>query len=93
MVEKVVFLKLLPEWCNNYPLAPDKIEIKREILFNYQIDIVDFTTFLLAMLKGWYLTFLIKKTTCFIMRTSKDYSFFCAQSLDKKLGSSLIYFF
>ena len=27
---------------NNYPLAPDEIEIKREILPNYQIKVADF---------------------------------------------------
>ena len=27
---------------NNYPLAPGKIEIKKEIMSNYQIKVVDF---------------------------------------------------
>ena len=27
---------------NNYPLAPDEIEIEREMLPNYQIKIADF---------------------------------------------------
>ena len=30
------------ELCNDYPLAPDKIEIKREMLPNHQIEITDF---------------------------------------------------
>ena len=33
--------KELPELGNDYPLAPDKIEIKREMLFNYQLKIAD----------------------------------------------------
>ena len=34
--------KQLQELRNDYPLAPDKIEIKREMLFNYQLKITDF---------------------------------------------------
>ena len=34
--------KELHELHNDYPLAPDKIEIKREMLSNYQLKIADF---------------------------------------------------
>ena len=40
----------LKELHNHYPLAPDKIEIKREILLDYQLTMVDLLTPLLAML-------------------------------------------
>ena len=33
--------KELREWHNDYPLAPDKIEIKREMFPNYQLKIAD----------------------------------------------------
>ena len=33
--------KELSELCNDYPLAPDKIEIKREMLCDYQLKIAD----------------------------------------------------
>ena len=34
--------KELRELHNDYPLAPDKIEIKREMLFEYQLKIADY---------------------------------------------------
>ena len=49
IVEKVAFLEIdieyrkeLHELRNDYPLAPDKIEIKKEILPNYQLKIAEF---------------------------------------------------
>ena len=36
---------------NDYPLAPDKIEIKREMLSDYQLNIADLHNILLAMLE------------------------------------------
>ena len=42
----------LRELHNDYPLAPDKIEVKREMLSNYQLKIADLITSLLAMLKN-----------------------------------------
>ena len=36
------YSKKLRELHNDYPLAPDKIEMKKEILFNYQLKIADF---------------------------------------------------
>ena len=35
------YTKELRELHNNYPLAPDKIEIKREMLSDYQLKIAD----------------------------------------------------
>ena len=55
------YSKELRELDNDYPIAPDKTEIKSKILSNYQLKTVDFTIFLLAMLKNWCLNFLIKK--------------------------------
>ena len=34
--------KELNEINNNYPLAPDKIEFQKEILFTFQLKIIDF---------------------------------------------------
>ena len=34
-----------------YPLAPDKIEIKREILFDYQLKIIDIYNIPIANVK------------------------------------------
>ena len=51
---------------NNYPLAPDKIEIKTEMLPHVvKYTLLIFAIFLLAILKNWPLTFLIKKSMCF----------------------------
>ena len=46
----LAFSKKLHELHNDYPLAPDKIEINREILSKYQLLLI-FITFLLAMVK------------------------------------------
>ena len=62
-------LRELRELHNDYPLAPDKIEIKREMLSKYELVIADFLIVLLIMLKNWCVTFLITKSMCFIMRT------------------------
>ena len=42
----------LQEWHNDYPLAPNKIEIKREMLTNYQLRLLIYTIFLLEMLEN-----------------------------------------
>ena len=42
----------LQEWHTDYPLAPDKIEIKREMLTNYQLRLLIYTIFLLEMLEN-----------------------------------------
>ena len=36
------YRKELQELYNDYPLAPDKIEIKREMLSEYQLKLADF---------------------------------------------------
>ena len=41
----------LRELNNDYPLAPDKIEIKRKMLSNYQIKITDFYDILITTIK------------------------------------------
>ena len=69
------YSKELCQFHNDYPLAPDKIEIKREKLSKYQQLIADYpniypniypndysTISQLAMLKNYCLTFLIKKS-------------------------------
>ena len=66
--------KELRELYNDYLLAPDKIEIKREMLPECQLKIAVYTILLLVMLKNLKcLTILIKKSICFIMKT---YNFF-----------------
>ena len=37
----IEYPKDLHELCNHYPLAPDKVEIKREMLSEYQLKIAD----------------------------------------------------
>ena len=49
-------LKKLLKLNNDYPLAPDKIEINREILSKYQLLLI-FITFLLAVVKKLVLNF------------------------------------
>ena len=46
------YTKELHELHNDYPFTPDKIEIKREMLSNYQLKLLIFTIFLLTMLKN-----------------------------------------
>ena len=58
--------KELYELHNNYPLAPDEIQTKKEILSDYQIKILEFLS---VMLKKLCQTFLIKKSMCFITKT------------------------
>ena len=42
---------------NDYPLAPDKIEIKIEMMSNYQIKIVDLCNVCIGYVKNLYLIF------------------------------------
>ena len=42
---------------NDYPLAPDKIEIKIEMMSNYQIKIVDLCNVCISYVKNLYLIF------------------------------------
>ena len=53
---------------NDYPLALDKIKIKRDMLSNYQSKIADLITSLLEILKNQCLTFLIETLMRFIMK-------------------------
>ena len=62
------FLKELPELCNDYPSAPKKIEIKREMLSEHQLRIAIIIASLLVMLKNECLTLLIKKNICLNMK-------------------------
>ena len=45
------YLKELVELHNEYPLAPDKIEIKREMLPEYQLKIVDLCNIFIGNVK------------------------------------------
>ena len=71
-VQKEVDLKYakeLRELQNYYPLAPDKTEINREMLSEYQLKIADLYNIPIGNVKKLVPNFLIKKSTCFIMRT------------------------
>ena len=61
--------KKLRELHNDYPLPPDRIEIKKEMQSNYQLKIADFCNITVGTLKNEFLTFLIKKRMCSIMKT------------------------
>ena len=58
--------KELCELHKDYPLAPDKIEIKKDMLPNYQLKIVNFYGIPIGTVKNWCLIFFIKKSMCFI---------------------------
>ena len=53
--------KELRELHNDYPLAPDKIETKREMLSDYQLKITDLYNILIGNVKKLVPNFLIKK--------------------------------
>ena len=63
------YCKELRELHNEYQLAPDKIELKREMLCEYQLKIADLISSLLVILKNWFITFMIKKCIWSIMKT------------------------
>ena len=52
-----------------YPLALDKIEIKKDMLSKYQLRIFDFCNISIGNVKKLVPTFLIKKRMFLIMRT------------------------
>ena len=54
---------------NNYPLAIDKIEIKKEMLFNYQSTIVDFHKIPIGTVKTLLSNVFDKTNMSFIMKT------------------------
>ena len=64
------YLKELHELHNYHPLASDKIEIKKEMLSNYQIKVADYNI-PISYVKNWCLAFLIKKSMCFINKIWK----------------------
>ena len=68
------YLKELRELHIAYPLSPNEIDIKMEIFSNYQLKIAYFYNILSAMLKTSYLTFLIKKTLWFAIKTGDLFS-------------------
>ena len=54
---------------DDYSLAPEKTEIKRKMFSNYQFMIAEFYNILMGNVKRLVsITFLIKKSMCFIMR-------------------------
>ena len=64
----VVFLEVdleypkeLHQLHNDYPLAPDKIEIKEEMLSNYQLQIADFYDIPIGNVKKLVLNFFVKE--------------------------------
>ena len=60
--------KELLELHNDYPLARDKIAIKREMLCKYQLIIANLYNILIGNVKK-LVSFLIMKIKCFIMKT------------------------
>ena len=61
--------KELRELNNDYPLAPDKIETKREMLPEQQIKIADLYNIHIGNVKKLVPNVLMKKIMCFILRT------------------------
>ena len=59
----------LQELHSDYPLAPDKVEIKREMLSEYQLNMADLYNILISNVKELVPNFLINKSMCFIMKT------------------------
>ena len=56
---------------SNYPLAPDKIEIKREMLSIYQLKIADLYNVLICNVKKLVLNFFDKESMFLIIKTLK----------------------
>ena len=63
----------LHEFHDDYLLAPNKAEIKRDILSSYQLRIANVIIFLLVLLKSWCLRFFTKKIMSFIMKLTTLY--------------------
>ena len=61
--------KELRELLNGYSLAPDKIEIKREMLSEYQLKIADLYNIPIGNVKTLVPNYLIKKSMYFNMKT------------------------
>ena len=56
--------KELRELHNNYPLAPDKIEYKKKMLSDYQLEIEDLYNIPIGNIKKLVHNFFDKKKTC-----------------------------
>ena len=65
----LVYPKELRELRNDYPLAPDRIGKKREIMSGHQLKITDLYNIPIGNVKKLCLTFFIRKGMCFIMKT------------------------
>ena len=66
------YTKELSELHNDYRVAPDKIEIKRQMFSNYQIKVADFYNIPISNVKKLVPNFFFskkKKCLCFIMKT------------------------
>ena len=61
--------KRLRELHNDYPLPLDKVEIKREMLPEYQLKIADLYNIPIGNVKKLVPNFFMKKSVCFIMKT------------------------
>ena len=61
--------KELPDLHNDYSLTPDKIKIKREMLYEYQLKIADLYSIPIGNVKKLVPNFFMKKSKCFIMKT------------------------
>ena len=55
------YRKELHQLHNDYPLAPDKIEIKEEMLSNYQLQIADFYDIPIGNVKKLVPNFFVKE--------------------------------
>ena len=69
LVVDVEYSKELRELHNNYPLAVDKIEIKREVVSEYPLKIAHLFNITIGIVKKLMPNFLIKKGMCFIIKT------------------------
>ena len=64
------YSKELQKLYSDYPLAPDRIEIKRKMLSDYQLKIADHYNIPIGNEKKLVLQCLIKKNIWFIMKNS-----------------------
>ena len=65
--------KDLQELQNDNPLAPDKIEIKREMLSEYQLKIADLFNIPIGNVRKSVLNFFDKENMLFILKTYNFY--------------------
>ena len=67
--EKFIVLCSFLQLYNDYPVAPDKVEIKIEVLCIYQLRVADFYNIPTGNVKKFALNLFDKKKMCFIMKT------------------------